>query len=369
MRVLRTGEARLWAVLGVVLGLGLLNKISVLWLGAGIFLGLLATRRRHWLISPWPWLAAVVAAAIFLPYVVWQSQQGWPLLEFMRNATARKMAHVTPLEFARGQLLTMNPLTAPVWLAGLGSCLFAKKDRPWRILAVVFLVVFAILALSGTSRTSYLAPAYPLALAPGAVFIGRLTASGWRRWAIRPLACALLVLSGAALAPFAIPVLTPDGFIRYSKKLGVAPPAEERQQPVELPQHFADMFGWDEMAEKVARAYRTLSPEDRARCCIFAQNYGEAGAIDVLGRRYGLPQAISGHNTYWVWGPGSCSGEVMIVVGGEREDGARLFESFDRVDTIQCTRCVAYERDLPVFVGRKLKVPIKDLWPRLKLFI
>ena len=288
----------------------------------------------------------------------------------MRNAATQKMVGVGPLDFAGHQILMMNPLSAPLWLGGLVWLLLSGEARSWRALGVVYLCVFTILAAGGTSRASYLAPAYPVLLAAGSIALTRMQAT-WARRVLRPLATAMIVTGGVALAPFALPILPPDGFLAYMRTIGVKPPAEERSQRAALPQQYADMFGWDEMASKVAAAYKSLPPEDQARCWFFGQNYGEAGALDVLGPRYGLPEGrtLSSHNSYWLWGPGDFKGEVMIILGGDLEDNLEVFEEVTQVDAIECERCMPYEQGLEVYVARRLKVPIADLWPRLKRFI
>jgi hypothetical protein len=177
------------------------------------------------------------------------------------------------------------------------------------------------------------------------------------------------VVAGALIAPFALPLLPPDTTAAYMKASGITPKAEERGARAELPQHFADQFGWEEMAQKMAAAWNALSPEDRARGAVFAQNYGEAGAIDVLGRRLGLPPVSSGHNSYWLWGPSHPDPQVIVVLGGDEEDNTAFFEELTKVDTLACPRCMPYERGLGIYVGRRPKVSLAAAWPRLKHFI
>ena len=366
IRCLATDRTRLWLLLGVTLGLGLLNKISVLWLGLGFAAGLLLAPCRRVVLTRGPWIAAGVAAVVFLPHVIWQIGNGWPTLEFIRNATERKMAPIDLRGFLGSQVLAMNPVTAPIWLAGLAWLLFSPRGRRWRALGWTYLSVLAILVVNGSSRANYLAPAYTTLLAAGALMVERISG---KRPLVVVAAGLILVVGGLALAPFALPVLPPDQFIGYMSALGVRPPAEERSSQGELPQHYADMFGWDEMAEKVAAAYGKLLPEERAHCIIFGQNYGEAGAIDVLGRKRGLPRASSGHNSYWLWGPSDPNATVAIILGGDLEDNQAVFESLEQVDTIRCDLCMPYERNLPVYIGRKPKIPLPALWPDLKRFI
>ena len=367
-RFARTRDPRLWIPLGLLLGAGLLNKISVLWLGAGIAAGLALTAHRRVLLTKGPWIAAALSLALFAPHLLWQAVNGAPTLEFMRNAAAHKMAAVSIAGFLASQVLDMNPLLAPLWIGGLVWLLVAKRARHARILGVVYLTVLGVLLFLGRSRAYYLTLAYPPLLAAGAVAWERLTRRRGLGWT-RPALLVLLLASGILMAPLALPLLPVESYIRYAKALGVAPKTEERQELGELPQHYADMFGWEELADAVARAYRSLPPEDRARCSVFAQNYGEAGAIDFFGRARGLPRALSGHNSYWMWGPGDATGEVMIVVGGDLEDNREVFEELEQVDLVKCALCMPYERDMPVYVGRRLKKPLRALWPELKRYI
>ncbi len=368
LTALESGLPRDWALLGVVVGLGLLNKISMLWFGVALAAGLALTPHRRALLSPWPCLAGAVAGAMFLPHLAWQSAHGWPTLEFMRNATSHKMVAVSPLAFALGQLMEMGPGNAPVWLAGLGFALFAPAGRRHRLLAWIFLVVAVLLLVNGRSRASYLAVAYPMLFALGGVAIERAAARPSAGW-LRPATVVVALGLGLVALPFALPVLPVDTFIAYEKALGQAPRTEERTAVGPLPQQYADMFGWEAMVAKVAEAYARLTPSERARARVFGQNYGEAAAIDVLGRKLGLPAALSGHNSYWLWGPGDWDGGVLIIIGGDRPDNAAFFENVEIVATIAAAYAMPYERGLDVSIGRRLKDSPERVWPRLKHYI
>lgn len=368
LRILRHGRGRDWLLLGLVLGLGLLNKISMLWLGLGLAVGLVLTPHRRWLATPWPYLAAAIAALIFLPHVLWQAANGWPTLEFMRNATARKMVSVGWSDFVLKQVLEMGPGNLPVWLAGLLFALFARTARPSRILAWIYLAVAALLLAGGRSRASYLAIAYPMLFALGGVAWEAWLARGSLR-RLRPALPIVMVSFGLLALPFALPVLPVETFIRYQAALGMAPSTEEHHEVGPLSQHYADMFGWEELTELVARAYARLTPEERTRCRVFGQNYGEAGAIDVLGRKRGLPRALSGHNSYWMWGPGQFDGSVLIIIGGDREDNASFFEQIEIVGQTRSPYAMPYERGLDVSIGRRLRMPMAQAWPRLRHYI
>jgi hypothetical protein len=351
-----------WTVLGAVLGLGLLNKISVLWLGAGIAAGLASTPARRLLLTPGPWIAAIVAALIFTPHVLWQMTHTWPTLEFIRNASAEKMQSNTPLQFVADQVMNMHPATLPIWLAGLLYLLVHPAMARFRPLGVAFLTVAAILIVNRTSRSGYLAPGYiPLFAAGGALLERQVRSS-----AVRSVLLALLVFAGLVSAPLALPLLPVDSYVRYSGALGVAPDTEEKKELARLPQFFADRQGWDRLVDQVAAVFERLSPDERASAAVLTGNYGEAGAIEHLGRSRGL-RAISGHNNYWLWGPSGHTGDVLIVLSRSRERQEQRFSSVELAGEIDCGDCMPYENHLSIFVGRGMKPPpLADRWAAFK---
>jgi uncharacterized membrane protein len=359
VRALERGRRAEWLALGLVLGLGLLNKTSMAWFGGALALGLLLTGHRRTLRTPWPWLAGALALVIFLPHIAWQVRNHWPTLEFMRNATQEKMVRTPFVPFWIQQALVMGPATLPVWIVGLIALLASGR---WRILGYIFLAVAALLVASGSSRPNYLTVAYPALLAAGGVAIERFAATRGRRW-VKPVAVAWLVLVGLPVVPIGLPILPVDTLIAYQRATGMRTRSQEHTAEGELPQVFADMFGWEELARRVARVYDSLSPEERTQCAIFTENYGEAGAIDFFGARYGLPPAISGHNNYWLWGPRGASGEVMILIGGDRNDAHSDFRSVVLADTTSCAHCMPYENGAPIWLCHGLSMPLSQRWP------
>lgn len=353
-----------WLILGFILGLGLLNKIGVLWLGAGIFVGILLTLQRHWLKTRWPWIAGGIAFLVFLPYVIWNLQHDLAHLEFIRSATGEKYASQTPVTFLVGRILLQNPLTLPLWGAGL-YFFFSSQGRPFRILGIMYVTALLILLVNGHSKPEYLAPAYTLLFAGGSVAFERWLVKSALRWA-QPAYIALLVISGSVLAPLVVPVLPVETYIRYADALGMKPSSAEAKRLDKLPQFYADMFGWEEKAAAVARVFNTLTPEEKSKCAIFADNYGRCAAIDFFGAKYGLPKSIGNHNSYWIWGPRNTTGETVIILGGNPEDHRKNFEEVVVVDTALCTYCMPYENHLTISVCRRLKIPVEEAWARGK---
>ena len=367
VRILKTENPKLWLLFGLVAGIGLENKHSMLFFGLGVFVGVLLTPERRHFRAPWIWLGGAVAVLLFLPNVLWEVVHGWPTLEFMHNAAEHKNLALSPVAFMLQQVLLTHPLTLPIWLLGIGWYFFSRPGRPFRLLGWIYLTVLAVL-LTQHSKPYYLAPSYPLLFAAGATAI-----EGWlerlRRPWLRPALAGtlilLLVAGGAVIAPLAMPILSVHRFIPYQKALGLEASSGERHRLGELPQHYADMHGWPAIVEEVARVYRTLTPEERTRATVFGQNYGDAGAIDVLGRAYGLPSAISGHNSYFLWGPPERA-DVVIIIGGDEDDNRAACVDLRRAGEIRCGYCMPFEDRQTVSVCRGLKMPWRELWPRVK---
>jgi hypothetical protein len=366
LRIINSGNQKLWLLFGLLVGLGLENKWSVLFLCAGVGIGMVLSSHRRHLISKWFWLGSAIAIVMNIPHLLWQIHYDWPTLEFMRNATALKNAPISPQDFFLNVTLMMHPFNAIVWIAGILGFSFSSALRSYRFLLFAFVAVTAIFLLQN-GKPYYLAPFFPVLFAAGGIVIEQLTSLRFK--VVRPVLVILLIVGGLVTLPFALPFLPIESYIRYAKFLGMEPQSEERDRPGKLSQHYADMFGWKEMADTVAGVYQRLSPEEKSECGIFADNYGEAAAIDFFGKKYGLPGVISGHNNYWIWGPGKSTGKVMIIVGGDLEDHQPFYEECHQEAIIQNEYARSFETNLPVFVCKNLKFPVAEVWPQTKDFI
>src|SRR5215212_3695362 len=177
--ILKRNEPRLWLLFGLFAGLGLLTKLTMLAFGFAVLVALLLTPARRQLLSPWPWMGGAMAVAFLAPYVYWNATNGWPTPEFWGDYGG-KVDEASPVEFLLEQIVTMQPPTLPLWLAGLGFYLFAREGRPYRALGWVYVVLFVLFAAFNT-RFYFLAPAYPMLFAAGGVAIERCF-GGRRRW-------------------------------------------------------------------------------------------------------------------------------------------------------------------------------------------
>lgn len=342
-----------WLAFGALAGLGIQNKHSMLFLGAAIVAAMILTPLRRSLARPWIWLGGALAALLFLPNVLWQIQHGWPTLELLQNVkNTGKNVVLAPGPFVLQQAMMLNPFSAPLWIAGL-IWLFTKRE--YRVLAWTYVFLLALF-IRLEAKDYYLAPIYPMLFAAGAVLVTK------KRVATLAVA-ALIVIGGFIAAPLALPVLPPEQYLAYQRRLGVEPQAAEVSHTSEMPQIFSDQFGWEEMVKQVAAYYHSLPAAERQKTAIFTDNYGQAGAIDFYGRKYGLPPAISGHQNYYLWGPRGFTGESVILIESDSEP--ELWTSLHKIGMRHHPYAMPDENG-PIWHGRGLKKPLREVWPTVK---
>ena len=365
--ILKRDRPGLWLAFGLVAGLGLLAKVTMLFFGFAVFVALLLTPARKHLLSKWPWIGGVIAFAFLTPYAYWQIQNGWPTLEFWTNY-GDKVDPDSVVEFLFEQVMTMHPATLLVWPAGLYYYLLTKGGKPYQAFGWIYVLLFALFAI-WNAKAYFLAPAYPILFAAGALVVERFIR--WREWHwLKPVSVSFLLISGAIVAPVAVvPVLPVEALAKITEPVGGNAGLEsEAREAAEIPQPFAFREGWEDLAETVARVHRALPEEEWEESCVLAGDFGEAGALDLFGPRYGLPQVISGHNNFYLWGPGDCTGEVVISVGVPLEKLQEVFGSVEQADTVECEYCMPKQDDLPVYVARDSKLPFEEAWPQFKQY-
>lgn len=363
LRLIQQDEPKLWVWVGLVAGLGLMTKHSMLFFGFGLVAALLLTPQRRQLRSPWLYLGGGTAALVFVPNVLWQIANGWPTVEFLRGLSATTLSGISVAQFVIGQVLYLNPVTAPIWIAGLVFFFFTEVGKPSRVLGWIYVSVFVLLALIN-SKIYYLAPAYPALLAGGGVALEQLVLrKGWA-W-LRPVTVGGLAVGGAVLAPVGLPILSIGATERYIQimTLGAFP------NVYELTGDLHGQFCWKERAGIVAGVYDRLSPEERKRSVIFGTWYGVAGAVDYFGGAYGLPGAVSGHMTYHLWGLPAKPIDTLIVAGvpaARIEEWRAMFEEVSVAADAQLENVNPWERRFLVLLCRKPKLGVHELWPRAR---
>ncbi len=362
LRYIETSDPRWWLWIGILCGVGLEMKYTVVLFAAGLLLGLALTPLRNVFASKFFWLGCLAALLIFLPHLIWLVRHHFPFLDYEHNVrmTARDVRR-GPLAFLLDQIQILNPLSALLWIPGLLWLFFSKAGARYRILGWTFLVVYGALILT-QGKNYYVAPIYPVMFAAGAVAFTSWFRSGWSRAAYT----ALLAVSGILLAPLSLPLLRPETYLRYEHALGTGPIIKAENQPTgRLPQFFADEFGWEDMVRKTAAVYWSLSPAERARTAIFANDWGEAAAVDYFAPKYGLPRSISNHNSYWFWGPRDTDGSTVIVLGSDGTGDREHFRSVEAAGQVD-NPWSREDEHFTIWLCRGLTFKLQEEWPKMK---
>lgn len=347
-RLIRRAEPRLWLLVGLVVAIALLTKLTVLFFGLALVLAILVSPERRHLRTRWPWLGAGIAFLGLLPYLAWNAVNGWPTIDFWLHYGG---IGTSPADFLTAQFGQINPVSVPLAAAGL-VIYFRKSGRRHRVLGWAFVFVYVELTILRT-KTYFLAPAYPIVLAAGAVVFERWAPRPRLAW-LRPAYIVLVAIVALMLAPAVMPILPPATVVRTYGHL---------EQPL------ADRLGWEDLTRTVERVYANLPASQRAEACVLASNYGEASALIILGPPGQPPPVISGHNNYFLWGPGACTGQVIIGVGYSPADFQAGYADVTLVDVVKCQFCVTFEQEVPIVVGSNPRFSnISQQWGAVKHF-
>ena len=362
VRLQEQRDHRWWLVLGVVGGFGLLTKFSIAFFGFSVLVALIVTPDRRALATRWPWLTLLIALALGSPSLVGQLRLAFPVVSQLRALQAVQLARVSPLDFTLGQLLLTGPAFA-IAVAGVVALLVSPRWAHLRIVGWTAVAAFATLLLLH-GKHYYLGPIYPVLFGIGAVVVERAW-TGARARILRVAVLAPPLAFGLVLLPLGLPILPPPRMEAFTRSLGLTAQVNQTNtgQVLRLPQDYADMLGWEDRVAAVARAYLALDPARRAQAVIMADNWGEAGALDFYGPRYGLPGVVSSSGSYWFFGPGSKPGAVVVIIG-EKESSLR--RSCDRVtvaERITNDWTVPEERDLSVLICEEPRGTLQQAWP------
>ena len=350
-------NAALWA--GIVAGISMEAKYGIAaWL-FGIALGIVLTSARRLLSTRQLWFGILAAIVIAAPSLIWQALHGWPFLQSIHYATENRNFTGTPVRFEIKQILAMNFVLAPLWIAGVVAPFVDTKLRNARFLSIAFIATTAII-IGSHGKDYYLAPAYPAMFAAGAVACAAIP-----RW-LRTLWFTAAIAMTAVVLPVVLPILDPPTLARYLAASHLRPSPNEREAVgAPLTQVFSDELGWRQMEQQVAAVYRSLSPDERARAAIIASNYGEAAAIDVYGRSDGLPPALCGQLQYFFWGTHGYDGSVIIEVNGKPELWERACQESEVVGHFGGPYVMPFENG-PIILCRGFHRPLGEVWDRFR---
>ncbi len=363
-------QTRRWLALGLLVGIGLEFKHTMILYVGALFVGLIVSPSRRVLRTKHLIFGGLIAIAILLPNLIWQQFHGFPSLEFYRNALILKNAPKAPIAVLPDQVLLMNPIALPLWIAGLWFCLVRAEGKPFRAFGWSYLILILIMVASRSSRPDRIVAVYPILFAAGARAVEGLAnhhgVARWRAWIARA-AIPAIAAGGIVLAPIVTPVLPPATLVGYMKTLGMHFEIE-RGKTAKLPQWFADRFGWEERVAEVGRVWSNLTPADRKHAVIVGGNYGQAGSLEFFGPRYGLGRVISTHNNYFLWGPGKDSVQVVVAALVSKEDLEEAFTDVRQVGFYECEYCMEYQSRVSIYVARGPRFDLRAAWPELKHF-
>ena len=366
VRLAEGEDPRLWIAAAGLAGLAVLVKYSSAAVVLALLFGLVVTPARRTLWTRWALAGAVFGVLLVLPNFLWQASHGFPFLEVVKNGVSYKNVSLTPAEFWGGLLIEANPGNAPIYLGGLAWLLLAGRARAARFAGVGLLL--QLLALTfGHAKPYYAAAVLPVLLAAGGAAFATLVPLRPVRW----IYGTVLAASAIVMSPLAVPILPEQAFLRFQDAVGIKPGQTEKLAPGALPQTFADMHGWDELVEGVARVYRALPPEAQARAAVYGNNYGIASAVEILGPAHGLPRglAFSGHNSWWFWGLPPGRGDPLIIVGGPEEDCGGFYDEWKVALQLPRTPYVMpYEDAHAITLCRGLREPLRAIPPELRHF-
>jgi 4-amino-4-deoxy-L-arabinose transferase-like glycosyltransferase len=351
IRIIKRGDKRLWSIVGLVVGVGLLTKLSMLFFVSALAISFIVfSSSRTYLRSKWLVLGGLIAFAIFLPFVYWNATNGWQTVQFYLSFKGYAGGG-GPLGFFANQILDMNPVNLPLLAGGLLFYLRAPNGKNYRPLGLAYILLYVFMTIID-AKPYYLMPVYPMLFAAGALYIEQSKISGpkfFTRFVGNDYLLVMIVVA-IIFTPLVMPILPPATYVNsYGALSGIGNSGAGQQNGGPFPQYLGDRFGWDTMVSTISKVYNSLPSSERSQACIFTSNYGEASALNFLGQSYGLPPAISGHNNCYVWGPGSCSLKVIITVGINQNQDQQFYSSVVQEAIVVCKYCMNSENNLPVF--------------------
>jgi hypothetical protein len=373
VKMINENNPQRWIAIGIVMGLGMMNKHTFAVFIVGLVFSFIATGQWRLVFNKWFAVGSLIALLIFLPNILWQAANNYPSLEFYRNISAHKNVYTPPLTFLIDQVIWMSPFTVPVWLAGMIFLLFSKNMKSFRFLAVLFLTLFLLMMLSGSSRPDRMSFAYPALFAGGSLFFENFIFKHNARW-LKGTLIVFLYAGLAVVLPIVLPYFLYEQVRSYTKFIGLNTELETGNKPP-LPQTLADRIGWEEKFKLVLNAYQSLPDSEKAKTIIAAENYGQAGALELYGKKYDFPFVASGHNNYYLWSKEKLESgtgfKILLQLGHERDlEGLKnVFETVEVYPGEFTNEYVtSHENHLKVFICRGPKIPPLEMLERGRFY-
>lgn len=354
LKYINTQNNRFLIYLGIAAGFGMMNKYTFLVWCIGLFVSLLFYERGRLYANKWLYVAGTTAFLIFLPNIIWQYQHHFPVFLHLQKLKESQLNEMGPFDFVLDQIKL--PFTFIFSILGLYVLLFQKQFKSYKCFGVAAIVIFVLMWFM-QSKGYYFYAIYPVLFAAASVKTEQLLA---RRPLWNYAVAFILVFPVFFYLPKAIPILSIEKQIKYQK---LKPDASGHYK---LTDDYADMFGWNEQVKLIDSIYKGLSQKDKSECIIFASNYGEAGALKILGKPYGLPDPVCSSGSFWLWGSGDKSGNVCLCTGLDKETVQYFFQETELVKTITHPYAIDEENNITVYICRKPKVNLREVWPTLE---
>ena len=347
IRYIKTEDYKYLLFTGVTLGVGLMNKYTILVWAFGVLIGMIFHQRAKVFKNKWWYASGFLALLIFLPNVIWQIQNNLPILRHLHELSDSQLSQLSLYDFGLEQLY--YPFTLIVSLLGVYHLLNRVSYKPIGIAAITIFCTMWLLQ----SKPYYVFGLYPVLFAAGSVSISTYLTPKRRLWHYG--IALIIILPSIPFIPHLTPILPIEQYVAYAN-------LEEQDGRIELQGDYADMFGWDQQVRIVDSLYQSLSDRDKQNCVLWAENYGEAGALKILGKKHGLSNPISRHGSFWLWGYGPENADVWISLGNETPSVEHVFEETELVKIIHHKYAIAEEQGIPVYLCRKPKLTIKQWW-------
>lgn len=358
IKIVKNNQPKYWYLLGIAGGLAFQTKYSIVFFFTAILGSLLVTKHRKLLTFRYPWQALVIALVIAFPNLLWQHNHGWPVIHHMADLAESQLVNVSPFNFIFDQLW-VHGAGILVWLPGLFWLLW--KGEKFRFLGWTFVFTIGILLLlSGKSYYSF--GAYPMLMAAGGIFWEQLFLEKtiWIKLSVTTM----ILLPNFFLLPLGLPILKIENVPAYCEKLADfgLPQRWEDGNIYPIPQDYADMHGWLEIPEKVAKIYHALPPEQQKRTQIWGGHYGQAGVLNLYREKYNLPECVSMNASYPLWMPDSVDFDYQILVDDSYYEESSWYFTHTLIDSIRNP----YARDPGCIYWRENpKVNMDSLWRTL----
>lgn len=364
VKMLQENNPRYWLHIGVLMGLGLEMKHTIVLYGIALIVGFLLSDKRKMLFNKWVLWGGLACFILILPNLIWQYVNHFPSLELYSNSFSNKNISKSYLQVVLEQIIFTNPFTFLLWFTGLIALAF-HKGKPYRLFLFAYLFLLLVILLGHSSRPDRIASIYTFFLAFGAVVIEKSLKSLWRGFAQISI-IVLLLTGGILLAPVFCPLMPPQTLKPYLSKLGLHFDIEEGKKGEPIPQWLADRIGWHELAAEVSQVYNALPENEKQNTVIISTNYGEAGALDLYGTEFGLPPVYATHNSFHSWGPPPDSVRTYIGVMIDIDDVRPRFDSAQEASVFHCEDCTRPQRNIPIYILRGPRFSMQKEWPKFK---